>query len=103
MLRTVDTNDRILLDIRTPVEFEEHRIKGAINIDIRADGFREKIERLDKSKIIFIYCLRSIRTQLALEVFLELGFERVIDLQGGIIAWLKADLPICSPLPKENP
>jgi rhodanese-related sulfurtransferase len=96
MLMAVDSNDRQLIDIRTRHEFEEHRIADAINIDIRTAGFREKIELLDKNKPVFIYCLRSVRTQQAMQIFQELGFENVIELKGGMIAWLLADKPIQS-------
>jgi rhodanese-related sulfurtransferase len=88
--------DRQLVDIRTRHEYEEHRIYGAINIDIRAYGFREKIEKLDRSKPIFLYCLRSVRTQMAMEIFQELGFENVYELEGGMIAWLLAGKPVFS-------
>jgi rhodanese-related sulfurtransferase len=96
-LLAVDTNDRQLVDIRTRFEFDEHRIPGAINIDIKAAGFREKIDLLDKDKPIFIYCLRSIRTVVAIEILQELGFKEIYELDGGLIAWHIDNMPIYVP------
>jgi rhodanese-related sulfurtransferase len=97
MLMAVDSNDRQLIDIRTRHEFEEHRIEGAINIDIRfMASFREKLEHFDRRKPVFVYCLRSVRTEVLDEIFFDLGFENVIELEGGMIAWFKAHKPIYS-------
>ena len=40
----------VVLDIRTPAEFAKGHIKGAVNIDYKADDFAEKLATLDKSK-----------------------------------------------------
>jgi rhodanese-related sulfurtransferase len=96
MLMAMDSNDRYLIDVRTQHEFDEHRIAGAKNIDFRAADFQERMKLLDKNKPVFVYCLRSVRSHAVMEILRDLGFKNVIELQGGMIAWLKADKPIQS-------
>jgi rhodanese-related sulfurtransferase len=96
-LMAIDSIDRQLIDIRSPYEFESHRLVGAINVDIRASGFQEKVAHFDRNKPVFIYCLRGVRTEPAIGILQDLGFKEVIELDGGIIAWIFADMPVISP------
>ena len=54
--------DAVLVDVRTPDEFSEGIIEGAINIDFKDPSFGEKINALDKSKPYFVYCLSGKRS-----------------------------------------
>ena len=54
--------DAVLVDVRTPDEFSEGIIEGAINIDFKDPSFSEKINALDKSKPYFVYCLSGKRS-----------------------------------------
>jgi len=98
----IATKSEQLIDIRTHHEFEEHRISGAKHIDFRSPEFRKKIEALDKNKPVLIYCLRSVRTMAALEIFREAGFKTVFELQGGIIAWVMEGEPVETWSPKSD-
>jgi len=79
-----------LVDVRTPQEFAESHIKGAINIDFRNPNFSDEIKKLDKTKPLLIYCRSGRRSGDALSVCKNLGFTTVYDLGGGIIAWQQA-------------
>src|SRR4029077_19766095 len=46
----------VVLDIRTPQEFNQGRIAGAKNIDFLAPDFEQRIETLDKSKSYLVHC-----------------------------------------------
>ncbi len=79
-----------LVDVRTPNEFRSGTIKGAINIDIfQSDQFQKKIENLDKAQAVYIFCRSGSRSRRAARTMLKLGFARVVDLQGGFMAWKK--------------
>ena len=82
-----------LVDVRTPQEFAESHIKGAINIDFRNPIFSDEINKLDKTKPLLIYCRSGRRSGDALSVCKNLGFTTVYDLSGGIIAWQQAEKP----------
>jgi len=77
----------LILDIRTPREFVAGHIKTAINLDFYEKDFQEKLNQLDKSKKIMIYCASGGRSQKALNQMKEMGFEYVIELEGGFRSW----------------
>jgi rhodanese-related sulfurtransferase len=77
----------ILLDVRTPGEFDSGHLPGALNIDIRGYDFNEQVENLDPQKAYFIYCHAGGRSVTACRYMESKGFEEVYNLQGGILAW----------------
>lgn len=76
-----------LVDVRTPQEFKEGHIKGAINIDYKNEkAFAEGISKLDKKRPVAIYCRSGHRSGLAAKILAAEGFK-VLDLSGGVIKW----------------
>ncbi len=84
----------VLLDIRTPQEVAEGRIAGAANIDFYEADFRDRIAALDRNASYVVYCRSGNRSGQAMGLFEELGFTDVTEIDGGIVAWLQAGLPI---------
>ncbi len=83
-------SDCILLDVRTPEEYKEEHIKGAIQIDIKADNFKEKaLKQLPKEKTIMVYCRSGRRSAQAANILTAEGYI-VFNLEGGIKAWKEA-------------
>lgn len=83
-----------LLDVRTDWEFETGKLEGAVNADIHSDKFRLLVDKLNPEKKCYVYCFSGNRSHEAVSYLLSKGFQRVYDLQGGIVAWQKAGLPI---------
>ena len=83
----------VLLDVRTPKEFGEERIQGAVMIDYNSASFRVEIAKLDRSKSYLVYCRTGNRTNGAIKVMRELGFPNVSVLPGGITGWKEAGFP----------
>ena len=79
--------NQTIVDIRTPEEFAEGHIEGAVNINLFDNHFLDQISQFDKSKPIFLYCRSGNRTSSASKKIADLGFEQVYDLQGGILNW----------------
>ena len=65
----------VLLDVRTPEEFAEGHVPGAVNIDVKNPNFEEEIQKLDTKKNYFIYCKSGVRAKLATEKMQEKGFK----------------------------
>lgn len=86
--------DSILLDIRTPEEFASERIAGAENIDFYAPDFSDQLASLDPEETYVVYCRSGNRSASAMDVFDDLGFEVVYEVDGGIVGWVEAGLPI---------
>jgi rhodanese-related sulfurtransferase len=83
----------VLLDVRTPKEFGEERIEGAVMIDYLSPGFRNEMAKLDREKTYLVYCRTGNRTKGALKVMRELGFRNVLHLASGITKWKEAGFP----------
>jgi rhodanese-related sulfurtransferase len=86
--------DAILLDIRTPDEFAGSHLDDAVNIDFLAPGFEEQISTLDRDLPYVIYCASGNRSGSALDLFRQLEFTDVVDIEGGIASWIEAGLPV---------
>lgn len=82
-----------VVDVRTPGEFSQGHIKKALNISINDEKFPELINKYDKSKPIFVYCLSGSRSSYAASYMRSQGFKVVYDLTGGMIKWRTAGLP----------
>ena len=81
-------NNAIVIDVRTPEEFEDGYIVNAINIDIfKGQGFIYLIEKLDQSKNYYVYCKAGSRSEQACKVMNQLGIENTYNLMGGIMQW----------------
>jgi rhodanese-related sulfurtransferase len=83
----------VLLDVRTPKEFDAERIAGAVIVDYNSPSFRDKMAKLDRSKTYLVYCRTGNRTNGAVKVMRELGFPNVIVFPGGITKWKEAGFP----------
>jgi rhodanese-related sulfurtransferase len=77
----------IILDVRTPAEFAQGSLKGALNLDVSASNFKEKISSLDKEKSYMIYCRSGMRSVKACNLMAENGFNKMFNLLGGYQAW----------------
>lgn len=75
-----NSEDTLLLDVRTVSEFEEGHIEGAINIPV--DSLRERMDELDKDKEIIEYCQVGIRGYIAARILNQNGFK-VKNMTGG--------------------
>lgn len=91
----IEKDQPLILDVRKPDEYAGGHIKNAVNIDWQnSEEFRSKVEKLDKSKPVYIYCLAGVRSEKAAEWLLRNDFNYVIGLEGGIEAWKKAGKPV---------
>jgi len=78
----------VILDVRTPEEFNAGHIEGAILIDyLETDNFTKQILTLDKSKNYLLYCRSGKRSLNAANIMKEKGFQQVSDLKDGISGW----------------
>lgn len=59
----------VLLDVRTPEEFSNGRVRGAKNINFLADNFEEQVDKLDRKKTYYLYCASGNRSGKALHYF----------------------------------
>ncbi len=79
-----------VLDVRTPKEFQAGHIPGAVNLDVNAPDFPEKIAKLEKNKTYLVHCAAGGRSARACDRMSKLDFPKLYNLAGGFNAWVKA-------------
>ncbi len=84
----------VVLDVRTPREFEGGHLAGATNIDFNGKKFAASLESLDRDRTYLVYCAVGGRSTASLKTLEKLGFKKVIHLDGGIKAWIGAGKPV---------
>ncbi|HYG36326.1 MAG TPA: rhodanese-like domain-containing protein [Clostridia bacterium] len=87
-------NNIVVLDIRTPEEFQDGHIAGAINIDFLDKDFEKNIAGLDKNKSYLLHCASGNRSSRSLPVLKKQQFQSIYHLDGGMNAWKKAGMPV---------
>jgi len=87
-------DDLVVLDVRTPEEFAEGHLEGAVLVDFYAADFAEQLAALDTDVPYLVYCRSGNRSGQALGVMEQLGFTSAVDVDGGIVAWADAGLPV---------
>lgn len=83
----------ILLDVRTPQEYTNGHLQNATAINFFDADFKEKVDKLDKNKPIYVYCAVGGRSAKACKILQESGFKNVYNLLGGWNGWNAAGLP----------
>jgi rhodanese-related sulfurtransferase len=84
----------VTLDVRTPGEFAEGYIEGARLIDFQSGNFENEIATLDKNATYAVYCRSGNRSGQAVKVMKDAGFSNVFNMNGGVIEWANAGLPL---------
>lgn len=77
----------VIVDVRTPGEFQSGHIPNAINIDISSAEFPDKINALDRNKEYYVYCRSGGRSTTACQYMASLGFKNVNNLYGGVLSY----------------
>ena len=83
-----DTN-AIIIDVRTPLEYEMSHIDKAVNISYVLGNFKTKVSRLDTTKTVYLYCQTAHRSPFATQILKDAGFTQIYDLKKGYKKWKK--------------
>ena len=84
----------VVLDIRTPEEFNEVRLAGSLNVDFYDADFADQLDTLDKNDPYVMYCRSGNRSSEAIKTMKELGFVEVYEIDGGIVNWYDSGFPV---------
>ncbi|MBN1964443.1 MAG: rhodanese-like domain-containing protein [Anaerolineae bacterium] len=89
----VENPDLLLVDVRTPDEFVEGHLVGAINIPlVELTDHLDMLPNLDQDMVI--YCGSGHRSAMAMAVLNLLGYTNARSMLGGVRAWTTAELPV---------
>lgn len=93
-VRLMNRDDAIVIDVREDAEVREGTIGKAKHIPLNVLGKRLSELEKHKDKIIIVYCRSGDRSARACRQLRQAGFENVVNLRGGMIAWREAKLPV---------
>ena len=90
----------VIIDVRTPSEYQEAHLKGAKNIDLQSDAFKSQIEKLDPTAEYLLYCRSGARSTKAVNLMTKNGFKNVKSIGSLGEAAKKLNLPCAGQNPK---
>lgn len=90
----INRGKSVIIDVREPAEFGTGHLPDAKNIPLAQ--LADKIGELDKmkSKSIVVVCESGARSASAARILTKAGFEDVVNLDGGLVAWRHQGLPL---------
>jgi len=89
----------VLVDVRDPDEYRDGFIEPATNISRGFLEFRIGTAATDPTTPIVLYCQTGLRSMLAAKALRELGYQNVVNLQGGFQRWAQSGLPVVKDRP----
>jgi thioredoxin len=100
--KIAETTNPQIIDVRTPEEYIGGAIEDAQNVNWNSADFNSKIELLDKTRPVFVYCLSGGRSAEASQALVDQGFKEIFELQGGIMAWNNAGFSLANAVEKSS-
>lgn len=95
---------QLVIDVREPQEFQAEHVAGAVNIprgilELSADPespVADATLNAERASRIVVYCTKGpgARSLLAARTLMSMGYDNVEVLDGGLIAWVEAGLPV---------
>jgi rhodanese-related sulfurtransferase len=79
----------VILDVRTPEEFAQGHLSGAVNVNLMAPDFERRLGALGRGKTYLVYCRTGNRSVKAIQIMGRLGFRSVYHMFEGIVGWQK--------------
>jgi rhodanese-related sulfurtransferase len=84
-------SEKIILDVRTPEEFNEGHIQNAMLINFLGEDFKQQVSKLDKEIPVYVYCASGVRSEKAATVLKGEGFKEIYVLKEGLKEWRKSN------------
>ena len=84
----------VILDVRTPEEFAEGHLSGAVNVNLMAPDFESRLAGLNRGQTYLVYCRTGSRSAKATQAMRRLGFRSVYHMFEGIVGWQKKGFPL---------
>jgi rhodanese-related sulfurtransferase len=90
----IDSVQPVIVDVRTPGEFDGGHLKDARLIPVQE--FQKRVGELGnhKNDPVFVYCRTGNRSTVAAKILIDNGFTNVVNLRNGIVEWRRLGLPV---------
>lgn len=83
-----------IVDVRTPQEYAEGHIEGAVNIPVESADFLDRVGELDPAGTYAVYCRSGNRSQGAVDGMSSIGINGIVELESGTNGWSSAGQPL---------
>jgi phage shock protein E len=93
--QTRHTDHLFVLDVRTPQEYAEGHVPGAVNVP--HDQLASRLAEVPKDKDVVLYCKSGRRAGIAADVLAANGYTRLSHLEGDMSAWVEKGRPVAKP------
>lgn len=84
-------NDVYLIDVRTPQEFATGHVARARLLPLQT--LAQRLDEVPRDQTVVCICQSGRRSRAACEMLLEAGFDNVVNMRGGMMAWQMGGLP----------
>lgn len=84
----------VVLDVRTPSEWNTEHIAGSLNLPL--SHLQERMGELPRDRRIAVHCAGGYRSAIAASLLHQAGVSDVVEIAGGLAAWKAAHLPLVS-------
>ena len=78
----LEGNDAVIIDVRTPGEWEGGKVESALTINLNHPQFNQAISELDKEKTYLVYCNSGNRSSIASRRMVQMGFTSIFNYDG---------------------
>jgi rhodanese-related sulfurtransferase len=87
----------VVVDVRTPAEFQSGHLPGAINVELdRLEGLASTALP-DRNARLLVYCRSGNRSSFAVNILEKQGYTRLVNMTGGIAQWSAQGYPVVVP------
>ena len=86
------TPNLYILDVRTPDEFKEVRLKNSVLIPV--SNLERRVAEVPKNRPVLVVCAVGARSKTASELLVSRGYREVYHLNDGLVGWYRAGLPV---------
>jgi hydroxyacylglutathione hydrolase len=90
-------NQTRVVDVRKPVEFTSEHVEGAENLPL--DNLNDYLAELSRDQPVYIHCAGGYRSMVANSILKARGFDNVVNVEGGLAAIKKTNVPVVSEQP----
>ena len=91
-IESLDPKKDLVLDVRSPAEFADGHVKGAVNIPL--DQLPSRLGELKDRETVYVHCQKGGRAQMAADFLAASGVNIVCIGDSGMADWIEAGFPV---------
>ena len=99
-----DKPEALLLDVRTPEEWNDGHLEGASHADYWGDeqAFQAAMDAIPRDRPVLVYCAGGGRSGLTAKELIKAGHHEVYNLENGISGWIAEGYPVVTGPPAQD-